>query len=279
MSCQPAESSLEDRELKHAVFTHYILQAFNDFDAADTDGDYELSAEEIFDYADPKTVGEVVAPFANLPAFSSGNIQHPKLFIPPYKFGEVNLFMKVVFHTSAETATDAVVLRADDKQYLPEQLPASFDWLSGTTHNIEIPAQIEAGDGTRLVFTSWNDGVVSVSRVISNGGEYSANYKTQYKLTVQSPYGKPKGGGWYDSGSTGDVSISTTDGLIIRHNFTGWSGDTTGSEATISLTMDKARTVKAAWQTDYLRLYLVVIAAIAIIAGLAAVAIMRKKKP
>ena len=279
MSCQPTESSLEDRELKHTVFTHYVLQAFSDFNIADTNGNYELSAEEIFDYADPKTINEIVAPFANLAAFSSGNIQHPKLYIPPYKFGETNLFMKAVFHTDAEVAADVTVVTADGKSYLSKELPASFDWLSGTTHSFGIPQQIDVGDGTRLVFNSWNDSDVSSSKIISKGGEYTAHYQTQYKLTIQSPYGSPKESGWYDSDSNATISIPTNDGSIIKHTFTGWSGDFSGTEANISLTMDGPKTIKANWQTDYLRFYLLIIALVIVVAGLAAAFMMRKKKP
>ena len=279
MSCQPMESSLEDRDLKQAVFTHYVLQAFSDFPGADTNSNYELSAEEIFDYADPRTVDEIVAPFANLPVSSGGNIQHPKLYIPPYKFGEINLFMKVIFHSDAEAASDTAVLTADGKSYLSNELPASFDWLSGTTHRFGIPQQIDAVDGTRLVFTSWNDGDTSPSRVVSSGGEYTANYKTQYKLTVESPYGRPSGNGWYDSDSKATVSINASDGQIIRHTFTGWSGDYTGQEANVSLTMDKTKTIKANWKSDYLRLFLLVIGLIIVVAGITAALTIRKKKP
>jgi hypothetical protein len=278
MSCQTLESSLEDRDLKQAVFTHYILQAFNNFDIADTNNNYELSAKEIFDYADPRTVAEIVAPFANLPAFSGGNIQHPTLYIPPYKFGEINLFMKVIFHTNAEAASDTAVLTVDGKSYLSKDIPASFYWLSGTTHRFDIRLQIDAGDGTRLVFTSWNDGNTSSSRIVSSGGEYAADYKTQYKLTIESPYGAPRGNGWYDSGSQASVSINASSGNIIQHTFTGWSGDYTGGEANTSLTMDKAKTIEANWKSDYLRLYLLVIGLIIVVAGMTAVFTMRKKK-
>jgi hypothetical protein len=278
MSCQSMESSLEDRDLKQAVFTHYILQAFNDFNVADTNGNYELSAEEIFDYADPKTINEIVAPFDNLPAFSSGSIQHPTLYIPPYKYSEINLIMKAVFDTDAEVASDAIVLTADGKTYLSKELPVSFNWLSGTTHSFEIPQQIDIGDGVRLVFTSWNDGDTSPSKIIEHGGEYTVKYKTQYKLNVQSPYVSPKGNGWYDSGSKATASINSNSGNIIRHTFTGWSGDTTGREPNVSLTMDGPKTIKADWQTSYLKFYLLIVVLIMVVAGTIAWFLIRKKK-
>jgi hypothetical protein len=279
MSCQTNESSLEDRELKHGVFTHYILQALSDFHSADTNDNNELSAEEIFDYANPKTVEAIVAPFANLPSFSSGNVQHPTVYIPSDKFGEINLLMNAIFHTAAQSASNTTVLTVDGKSYLPRELPAAFTWLSGSIHRFDIPIQVATVEGTRLVFTSWNDGYTSASRTISRGGEYSANYKTQYKLTVESPHGSPKGDGWYDADSRAAVSIDSTEGKIIQHIFTGWSGDFTGREGTALVTMDKPKTIKANWQTDYLRLYLLIGGLIAMV-GIAAASmiLIRNKK-
>jgi hypothetical protein len=278
MSCQPTESSLEDRELKHTVFTHYILQALTDFDGADTNGNNELSAREIFDYANPKTVNEIVAPFDNMYAFSSGNVQHPTLYIPPYIFDGINLFSKVIFHSDAESAANTTILTSDGKAYLPKAIPSSFSWLSGTTHRFDIPKQVDTGNGTRLVFTSWNDGDKSSSRVISHGGEYIANYRIQYKLTIESPFGSPRGNGWYDSGSKASFSINSNEGWLIQHIFAGWSGDSTGQEAASAVTMDKAKTIKANWQTNYLRLYLLIIGIIIIVAGITAAIVIRKKK-
>jgi len=186
--------------------------------------------------------------------------------------------MKVIFHTDAESASDIAVLTIDGKSYLPKELPASFDWLSGTTHRFDIPLQLSTGEGTRLVFTSWRDGDESSSRDVSSGGEYTANYKTQYKLTVESPYRNPKGNGWYDSGSKATISTDTNDGKIIQHVFTGWSGDFTGQEATAMVTMDKPKTIKANWQTNYVRLYLLIIGLTIVVAGMMAAVMIRKKK-
>jgi uncharacterized repeat protein (TIGR02543 family) len=277
MSCQPFESSLEDQEFRNGVFTYYILQALNNFKSADTNGNYELSAAEIFDYADPRTADEIVAPFANLPAFSSGNIQHPAFYTPPYKFSEINLFMKVMVHSDAESAAEGAVYTMDGTQYLSKQLPESFTWLSGTSHRLDVPLRIASGEGTRLVFASWNDGNTSSSRVISSGGEYNANYTTQYELTVNSPYGKPTGSGWYNSGSGVTISIGNSYGNIIRHTFTGWAGDYAGQKATATITMDKSKTIRANWHNDYLRLYLLIAVIIAVVGVITAVVVIRKK--
>jgi uncharacterized repeat protein (TIGR02543 family) len=128
------------------------------------------------------------------------------------------------------------------------------------------------------VFTSWNDDDKSVSRTISHGGEYTADYKAQHKLTIESPYGSPKGEGWYNSGSEANVSISSTEGKIIQHVFTGWSGDLSGQQTTVSVTMDKPRTIKANWETNYLRLYMLIAGLIALTVITATVMVYIRKK-
>ena len=277
MSCQPSETSLEDRELEHAVFTHYILKALDNFAESDVNRNYELSAKEIFDYANPKTAAEVVAPFANLTADS--NTQHPTIYIPPEKFGEINLLMQVTVSSDAEHTPGDAVLTVDGKSYASKELPISFTWLSGTSHTLEATRQIANGDGTRLVFASWNDGDTSSSKVISHGGDYTANYGTQYKLTVESQYGQPAGYGWYDSGSNAALSCDTKNGSLIQHTFAGWTGDFTSMEANVAVPMDKNKTIKAVWHNDYLRLILLLLAIMAAVGGIiTAVVVLRKRK-
>ena len=275
MSCQPFESSLEDTEFKNGVFTYYVLQALNDFSSTDINSNYELSAKEIFDYASPKTAEEIVQPYANQAANS--DMQHPTFYISPTIFGEINLLMKVTVHSGANQNADSPILSIDGKSYLPKEVPASFTWLSGTSHVLEVPRYVNAGDGTRLAFSGWSDGVSSSSRSISRGGDYTAEYATQYELSFDSPYGDPRGHGWYDSGSSAYISVDPLSGGIIRHNFIGWSGDFTGQDTTATITMDKNKRIKVDWQNDYLRLILLM-AAIAVVSGGIVAGIMWRRK-
>jgi hypothetical protein len=84
-------------------------------------------------------------------------------------------------------------------------------------------------------------------------------YKTQYYLTVNSAHDTPGGAGWYDSDSTayatltdesvpGGAELGWTGGKYV---FTGWSGDGVGGTGLTSngITMDKARTATANWDT------------------------------
>lgn len=311
MGCQPDEGSMESRELEHGVFTHYVLEAFRNFDVADTNGDYELSAEEIFSYAETRTIDETItsdnvtvtideiiadpmlwqelssvcdnvsstidgtAAFHNV-TVSEGDEQHP-LLSDCYP-GELSLLMKVVFDTTADLPPDTTVLTVDGKPYLLGELPVSFIWAPGSVHALDIPSQMDTGEGTRLVFASWDDGDKSVSRAISHGGEYTADYEMQYQLTIESAWGNPVGQGWYESGEVAHVSVYSPAGIIIRRLFAGWSGDFVGTEASTLLTMDGPKTLIANWRADYFRLYVLMAGVLAVVGPAAGIRIYRRRK-
>jgi len=79
---------------------------------------------------------------------------------------------------------------------------------------------------------------------------YTANYQTQYYLTIDSDYGNPQGEGWYDSGSTSSFNVASmvTVSDDTRVVFTSWTGDTSSSS---TLIMDAPKQVSAEWQKQY----------------------------
>jgi hypothetical protein len=84
------------------------------------------------------------------------------------------------------------------------------------------------------------------------------NWQEQYCLTVNSPYGSPSGGGWYNTGSTATTSVSSstiagTTGILYK--FANWIGDGSGTTLTSSISMTGPKTVTANWTTQYLVTY------------------------
>lgn len=274
MACQPQEESLQCPELGRRVFTHHILQSLSNFDVTDTNHDYELSAEEIFGYAEAEmSKGSLTCEAETV---SGGGKQHP--VISDCYSGELNLLMKVVLDTDAHFPPDTAVLTVDGEPYSEAELPASFIWAAGSVHTFGLSSQVDTEDGTRLVFASWGDGYGSVSRTLSRGGEYTADYKTEYQLTIESPYGDPSGEGWYDSESLATISVAPTQGTMVRRVFTGWSGDLVGNEAAVSLVMDAPKAVTANWRSDYLRVYVLLAGVVVLVGtGVAAYILVRKR--
>ncbi len=229
------------------VFTVYLLEALSEFSIADANRDYELSAEELFQYAEPETIWDTTDLYID-DEFQEGEIQHPVL--SDQYSGELSLLLKFLFNTEPSLPSGSEILVLDNKTY--SSTPPEFTWAPGSVHDLTILSSLDTGSGTRYVFTSWNDGDTAVSRTISHGGVYTANYKTQHELTIESVYSVPEGGGWYDAGSTATISVASIEQPTTRHIFTGWSGDYSGDTEVALVTMDSPKAITANWRTDYL---------------------------
>jgi hypothetical protein len=238
------ENSWSTEDLGHGVFDYYILEALSEFEETDSDNNYELTVEEIFDYAETRTTDYTAS-------YSGINTQHPQ--IADRYSGELSLLIKVTADAEIGITQETDVLSIDGKEYSSRDLPESFIWSPGSHHEFEAMSPIPDGNEIRYVFNSWDDGNSSISRTISTGGVFSANYKDQYYLHVNSDYGQPEGEDWYDSGSTAGISVNTpVEDAGIKYVFNGWSGDYSGDTASASVLMDKPKTVSADWRTEYL---------------------------
>jgi len=246
-ACSPDESAYDDSILEQGVFSYYILEAFREFEASDTNDNSELSIEEIFDYARPRTTD-----FTQYKDY----VQHP--LIRDDVSGELSLLIKVTADVGPDIAQNLNILNIAGETYSSEELPASFIWAAGSSHDFEAFSTVSGGSGTEYVFDSWHDGTALASRAISQGGVYTANYTTRYYLTVESEYGDPQGEGWYDSGSTTTISVTSPEGGVIRQVFTEWSGDFSAVTPSASVNMDGPKTVTASWRTDYVLLFIIV---------------------
>ena len=235
LACRSDEYSWEFSALHNGVFGYYILEAFSKFDIVDTNHDYELSAEEIAQYANQMTT-------------QYESTQHP-VFDDQYS-GQLALLAKFVFALNTTLPAGTTVLTLDGTNYVIA--PGPLLWIPGSSHTITVPTLVNSGSGTRYVFATWNDGGTSVTRIITKGS-YTANYDTEYLLTIDSPYGTPTGDGWYLSDSTANFSVTlyieTSD---TKRYFDGWSGDSTSTSASSSIMMNGPKFLTAKWRTEFL---------------------------
>ncbi len=143
--------------------------------------------------------------------------------------------------------------------YDASQLPLHFVWIVGSTHDFQVQSTVEGGYGIRYVFVRWSDGSVASSRTvtITQSVAYTAEYKVQYLLTVDSSRGDPQGTGWYDKGSLATFSVASSaplEGILGalggRYVFDHWSGDSSGTQATALIAMDGTKDITANWRTD-----------------------------
>jgi hypothetical protein len=235
MSSRANELSWESPGLGNGVFGYYVIRALRNFDDADANGDYELSAEEIIQYAAPLTT-------------QFEHDQHPVL--DDKYSGELALLSKFSFDLDTSLPVGTTLLTLDGETYT--SVPGSLFWVPDGLHSMVVPEIVDTGKGTRYVFTRWNDGDSSTSRVVSSGA-YTADYDEEHQLDVISAYGETQGSGWYKDGTWADFTvpdyIASPD---TRHYFTGWSGDYTGDTPSGSVLMDGPGAVTANWQDEYL---------------------------
>ena len=235
MACASSELSWDSPSKRNGVFSYYVIKALEEFDIVDANGDYELSAEEIAQYANPLTTVDK-------------STMHPVL--DDRYSGQLALLAKFVFKMNLYLPLGTVVLTLDGNEY--KTIPSPMIWVPGVSRTMTVPELIDMGKGTRYVFTKWDDGSVTATRIITKGS-YTANYDREHFLKVISAFGETGGDGWYKEGDTAGFSV--TDYIELpdtKHIFTGWSGDYTGTEAIASLTMAAPSTVTASWRHEYL---------------------------
>jgi len=127
-------------------------------------------------------------------------------------------------------------------------------YQANSTAQISVDSPLSVGEGVRYIFAGWTGDLVSDAKtatlLMDRSKNVSANWKLQYYLAVNSPYGNPTGEGWYDANSTAVFSVNPTDGFLFKSHFLLWSDDSTSSDANSSILMDGPKKVTAIWETD-----------------------------
>jgi len=152
-------------------------------------------------------------------------------------------------------------------------------------------AVIPSGSDAQYVFKTWLvDGTAKlgnpVTIVMDAPHIVTAEYKTQYKLTVNSQYGTTSGFGWYDAGSTAGFSVTSSvpesgimGSLGVKYVFKSWTGDSSETTPEATILMDSPKTVAAAWTEDYTQFYTIIgaIAGIVVVLIIVLIAVLRRK--
>jgi hypothetical protein len=143
--------------------------------------------------------------------------------------------------------------------------PSGSGWYnSGTSAYVGVSAgTVAGGTGTQYVFSSWSGNASGSNYAQSNAITMNspltatANWQTQYYLTVTSSYGSPSGAGWYNSGASASFGVSTpaSGGTGIQYVFVSYSGSGSGSysgaSTSTSVTMNNPIIETAIWQQQY----------------------------
>jgi hypothetical protein len=160
-----------------------------------------------------------------------------------------------------DTDFTGTVLTVDDTDYWGvSNLPKTYTWNIGSSHTFAYSSPLVVSAGKQYVWTSTSGLSTAQSGSItvpSGDGSVTGNYKTQYYLTVTSPYDTPSGEGWYDKNTNAYAHLATGTVVItpgwVQAVFTDWDADATGTNYAQSdpIHMDGPKTAVANWKIQY----------------------------
>jgi len=155
-------------------------------------------------------------------------------------------------------------------QYSPVSITSGYNashagWYDLNT-NVQLgpaPTTVNLSSVERLRFIGWTDNNSTSSNpsytvVMNQPRTITLSYKTQYYVDVQSSHGSVSGSGWYDRGTTANIT-ATSDPQTwpISYTLTGWqlepsTGAVTKTDHSWSLIVTGPYVVQAEWSFDYL---------------------------
>ena len=141
----------------------------------------------------------------------------------------------------------------------PTGSPTGQGWYNaGTVVTVGVQSTVQYPNGTRMKFNGWNSTQLgsnpSAQITVDAPTRLLAAWRTQYLVTANSEYGAALGGGWYDAGSSAQVSVPSiiTYTNLTRRVFTEWTGDYSGVSNNVTLRVDAPKTLSAQWITEYM---------------------------
>jgi uncharacterized repeat protein (TIGR02543 family) len=163
---------------------------------------------------------------------------------------------------------------------------AQLQMVIGNKHVVSVPPVVELQNSTRLVFSGWSDGANQTQRTVTLHGDMklNASYRTQYLLTVNSVVAGYSKSDWYNAGA--NVSLKVDDSIPMgsmlgsmgaQYVFRGWSGDLTSNSVSVTVVMDRPKTLTANFVADYTSLAIPAIVAVGLIGGVLLIALKRKQ--
>jgi len=128
--------------------------------------------------------------------------------------------------------------------------PQTFSWMPGSSHSINVASPQNGPAGTHYAWSSWSDGgAISHNVIAAASAPYTANFSTQYLLTLAASPGAGGSVGANPSSSDGyyasGTSVQVTGTNNAGYQFANFSGDLTGSANPQSVVMSAPRSVTA----------------------------------
>jgi hypothetical protein len=134
-------------------------------------------------------------------------------------------FVTATIPVTVQTSPPGQTFTADGTNYSSAQ---AFNWLYGSSHTIGTTSPQSGGTGVQFVWGSWSDGgALSHTVIATTNITYTANFTTQYFLTMNTGSGgnvNPSSG-WNNSNAVVNISATASNGYA----FSAWAGSGSGS--------------------------------------------------
>jgi uncharacterized repeat protein (TIGR02543 family) len=115
-------------------------------------------------------------------------------------------------------------------------------------------------NSVRYTFAGWyvNNFLLSLSPTITitvtKPTFLATVWKKQYYVKVVSDRNNVEGEGWYEEGASATISVLSSiisESTEERFVFSGWNGDTSSTDTTVTFTVDRPKTIYANWKRQY----------------------------
>jgi hypothetical protein len=143
----------------------------------------------------------------------------------PNQYVDVQVTKQPTTQMTVQTNPAGLTFTVDGSTYTAAQ---TFSWDPGSSHTIATTSPQSGATGVRYVWVNWTGGgAISHTVVPTTNATYTANFRTQYYLTMSHGTGGTvsPASGWRNSGAAVSISAKPATG----YSFTNWTGTRTGS--------------------------------------------------
>ncbi len=137
-----------------------------------------------------------------------------------------------------------------------ENSTKNFDWVENSKHMLSTQEQQYGETGVRYIFLNWSNSMPRshTYTVPAYDQIVTANFKTQYELTINSDVGDPTPSEptWYNEGEYAYFSVKSSETTEdTRYDFWQWTGDYSGIDTSGFVKMTSPKNITALWKHQY----------------------------
>lgn len=124
----------------------------------------------------------------------------------------------------------------------------------GVTAAFGVNTPVDGAPGVRYTFSFWSGDVNSATPVVpilmDSPKSETAEWTTEYFLSIVSLYGNVTGERWYAAGSTATFSVTAREVTVggTRYRFVRWTGSVNSTATSGTIQMDGPETIVAQWE-------------------------------